>query len=62
MWADTYLLLVTWRTLQDRTEGFRGSTDYQRWRHLLHHFYEPFPDVEHIEHVLSPSGARANAD
>ncbi len=44
-----YLLLVRWRTLEDHTEGFRGSADYQRWKALLHHFYEPFPTVEHYE-------------
>ncbi|PZS36004.1 MAG: antibiotic biosynthesis monooxygenase [Pseudonocardiales bacterium] len=49
----TYLLLVEWRTLADHTVGFRGSADYQKWRSLLHHFYEPFPAVEHYEQVLS---------
>ena len=42
-----YLLLVWWATLEDHTVGFRGSPDYQRWKALLHHFYEPFPTVEH---------------
>lgn len=42
-----YLLLVRWETLEDHTEGFRGSPDYQRWKALLHHFYDPFPEVEH---------------
>lgn len=46
-----YLLLVRWRTLEDHTVGFRGSPDYQRWRALLHHFYDPFPVVEHYEAV-----------
>ena len=49
---STYLLLVTWDTLQDHTEGFRSSDGYQEWRRLLHHFYEPFPTVEHFEQVL----------
>ncbi|SEQ40714.1 antibiotic biosynthesis monooxygenase family protein [Microlunatus flavus] len=49
---STYLLLVRWRDLQDHVEGFRGSAEYQQWRDLLHHFYEPFPTVEHYEHVL----------
>lgn len=49
----TYLLLVQWHRLQDHTEGFRGSPEYERWRALLHHFYEPFPTVEHYEQVLS---------
>lgn len=50
---STYLLLVRWRRLQDHTEGFRGSAEYERWRTLLHHFYEPFPTVEHYEQVLT---------
>lgn len=42
-----YLLLVNWETIEDHTEGFRGSAEYQQWRELLHHFYDPFPTVEH---------------
>src|SRR5262245_49421956 len=48
---DKYLLLVRWATLEDHTVGFRGSAAYQDWRRLLHHFYEPFPIVEHFEKV-----------
>ncbi|MGW5316890.1 antibiotic biosynthesis monooxygenase family protein [Nocardia thailandica] len=48
----TYLLLVRWATLTDHTEGFRGSPEYARWRALLHHFYDPFPVVEHFAPVL----------
>jgi heme-degrading monooxygenase HmoA len=51
--ASTYLLLVEWDRLEDHTVGFRGSAPYQQWRSLLHHFYEPFPTVEHYEPVLS---------
>ena len=47
-----YLLLVEWERLEDHTEGFRGSEQYQRWRELLHHFYDPFPTVEHYEAVV----------
>jgi heme-degrading monooxygenase HmoA len=50
---DTFLLLVEWDTLEDHTEGFRGSAAYEEWRRLLHHFYEPFPVVEHFDPVLS---------
>ena len=46
-----YLLLVKWETLEDHTQGFRGSAEYQDWRQLLHHFYEPFPTVWHFEQV-----------
>ena len=42
-----YVLLVRWRTLEDHTVGFRQSAPYQQWKALLHHFYDPFPVVEH---------------
>jgi heme-degrading monooxygenase HmoA len=42
-----YLLLVAWETLEAHTGGFRGSERYGEWKRLLHHFYEPFPLVEH---------------
>jgi heme-degrading monooxygenase HmoA len=48
---DRYVLLVRWQTLEDHTVGFRGSEAYQEWRRLLHHFYDPFPTVEHFELV-----------
>ena len=43
-----YALLVWWETLEAHTEGFRGSPEYQHWRVLLHHFYDPLPTVEHF--------------
>ncbi|PLS17247.1 antibiotic biosynthesis monooxygenase [Bacillus sp. M6-12] len=46
-----YLLLVQWESLEDHTVGFRESKEYQEWKKLLHHFYEPFPTVEHFEKV-----------
>ena len=46
-----YLLLVEWTTLEAHTVGFRGSSDYQQWKALLHHFYDPFPTVEHYSRV-----------
>jgi heme-degrading monooxygenase HmoA len=46
-----YVLLVRWETLEDHTIGFRGSPTYQEWKALLHHFYDPFPVVEHFERV-----------
>jgi heme-degrading monooxygenase HmoA len=44
-----YILLVKWNTLEDHTVGFRTSAEYQKWKALLHHFYDPFPVVEHYE-------------
>lgn len=46
-----YLLLVQWETLADHTEGFRGSIEYQEWKALLHHFYDPFPTVDHFQKI-----------
>jgi len=46
-----YLLPVRWDTLDDHTAGFRGSPTYGEWKRLLHHFYDPFPTVEHFAAV-----------
>ncbi len=48
-----FLLLVEWERLEDHTEGFRGSAAYQEWRAALHHFYDPFPVVEHFQAVVT---------
>jgi heme-degrading monooxygenase HmoA len=48
---NRYLLLVSWERLEDHTEGFRQSAGYQEWKGLLHHFYDPFPTVEHFSLV-----------
>ncbi len=45
---NKYLLLVSWQTIEDHEVGFRQSSDYKLWKELLHHFYEPFPAVEHF--------------
>jgi heme-degrading monooxygenase HmoA len=47
-----YILLVKWEKLEDHTIGFRQSSEYQKWKQLLHHFYDPFPIVEHFESVM----------
>ena len=46
---DKYILLVNWETIEDHEIGFRQSDAYQEWKALLHHFYEPFPIVEHYK-------------
>ena len=48
---DQYLLLVRWDTLEAHEVGFRKSPQYQDWKKLLHHFYDPFPTVLHYEKV-----------
>jgi len=44
---NQFILLVQWKTLEDHEIGFRKSPEYQDWKVLLHHFYEPFPEVLH---------------
>ncbi len=46
-----YLLLVEWDSVEAHTDGFRKSPEYEQWRALLHHFYDPFPAVEHFTEV-----------
>ena len=48
---NRYILLVKWERLEDHTEGFRQSAEYQDWKKLLHHFYDPFPTVEHYQKI-----------
>ncbi|MFN8448078.1 MAG: antibiotic biosynthesis monooxygenase [Anaerolineae bacterium] len=55
---DRYLLLVWWETLDAHTVGFRGSPEYQEWKRRLHHFYDPFPTIEHFT-VAYPAGQEA---
>ena len=55
--SNRYLLLVEWEKLEDHTIGFRQSARYEKWRTLLHHFYDPFPRVEHFgANVLDSDG------
>lgn len=51
--SSRYILLVNWQTLEDHTIGFRESKEYLKWRELLHHFYDPFPVVEHYQSVYA---------
>ncbi len=52
---NRYLLLVQWETLEAHTIGFRGSPQYLEWKKCLHHFYDPFPTVEHYELIFENS-------
>jgi len=42
-----FILLVSWESVSAHKEGFRKSKDYQEWKALLHHFYDPFPTVDY---------------
>lgn len=48
---NQYILMVNWETLDDHEIGFRQSEEYQEWKKLLHHFYDPFPTVQHYKSV-----------
>ena len=56
---NRYLLLARWQTLEAHTEGFRKSPAYLEWRRLLHHYYDPFPTVEHYAKVFEKPNPRA---
>lgn len=49
---NKYILLVEWDNLEDHTITFRQSEQYQHWKQLLHHYYDPFPTVEHFERII----------
>lgn len=47
-----YILLIEWDSIGAHEHGFRGSEEYEQWREALHHFYDPFPVVEHFTPVV----------
>ena len=47
--SNQYVLLVWWKTLEAHTVEFRQSAEYQKWKNLLHHYYDPFPTVLHYK-------------
>ena len=50
--VNKYLLLVSWNDIESHEINFRTSEEYQRWKKLLHHYYDPFPVVEHYKVVF----------
>ena len=50
--AGRYLLLVRWDDVASHRDGFRQSDRYQQWRALLHHFYDPMPEVSYFGEPL----------
>lgn len=46
-----YILLVEWDQLEHHINGFRTSQQYGEWKKLLHHYYDPFPVVEHYQSI-----------
>jgi heme-degrading monooxygenase HmoA len=46
--GNIYLLLVRWDDIASHRDGFRQSARYREWRALLHHFYDPMPEVRYF--------------
>ena len=55
---NKYMLLVDWENLECHTIGFRQSPQYLEWKKLLHHYYDPFPIVEHYETIVENDNSR----
>ncbi len=49
---NRYMLSVNWENLESHEIGFRKSEAYQKWKALLHKYYNPFPTVEHYKTVF----------
>ena len=47
-----YLLWVYWNTLEDHTQGFRGSALFTQWREIVGPFFAEPPQVEHFSLLL----------
>lgn len=45
---NRYLLLVRWDDVESHRDGFRKSDRYERWRALLHRFYDPMPNIAYF--------------
>jgi heme-degrading monooxygenase HmoA len=57
---NKYILLVDWEGIEDHTIGFRQSKQYLEWKKLLHHYYDPFPTVEHYETIIENKNKNKN--
>jgi heme-degrading monooxygenase HmoA len=44
---SVFLLAITWETLEDHTEGFRGGALFGQWRALIGPYFAEPPEVEH---------------
>jgi heme-degrading monooxygenase HmoA len=48
---NRYILLAHWNSLEAHTRRFRESRQYREWSRILHHYYDPFPEVQHYAQV-----------
>ena len=47
----TFLLVITWDSLADHTETFRGSEAFTQWRAILGPLFDEPPTVEHWQPI-----------
>lgn len=45
--GDVYSLMIQWESLEDHTEGFRGSELFDEWRAIVSPFFIGAPTVDH---------------
>ncbi len=48
-----YRVFLRWQTMEDHTEGFRKSEQFQQWRQLVGHCLDGMPRVDHSECVFA---------
>ncbi len=48
---STFQLRISWETLEDHTEGFRGGDLFTQWRATIGPFFAEPPAVEHWDVV-----------
>lgn len=48
---ERYLILISWRSLEDHTVGFRKSPAYETWRTIVGPYFAHSPMVEHLRSV-----------
>ena len=52
---NVYAFQIAWRTLEDHTEGFRGSDLFTQWRAIIGPHFDGAPVVEHFSAGLTAS-------
>ena len=46
---ERFILMIEWDTVEDHTEGFRGSPAFAEWRAIIGPFFASPPAVEHFK-------------
>src|SRR5690606_41818247 len=54
---NQYILLVEGTSVEAQEVGFRQSPQYEKWKALLHNYYDPFPPVLHYKDVKKNTDA-----